>query len=230
MNCAGVTAYPSGHRILWTGSQARGTGAFTGGGTGNKAICGIFGFDGLPLSLLTSLTVTWQNITGKAGPHYNPAEPATTVTPYLNLLVDFNPAGPSDRRILVVCSDGLNPLISNAIGTYSNPGGLNTLTYSWSSSQSVQIVNAPPNAVPGLVTPSVSVAPTTDWRNNCYSFSALSAANPLAVLRDCWPNDGGLPVGQIVPSILLCSGDSGTFEKSGKLILSMAVNGSSVFP
>jgi hypothetical protein len=149
----------------------------------------------------------------------------------------------------VVCDGQLALAISTSIGTYSNPplppntmgvGGLNTLTYSWTSAMNVLIVNAPPDPVPGGVPPSVTVGAT--WPENAYSFAALVAANPAAVLIDAYAGQefppapppafpvgaNGLPVGAITPSILLVSGDSGNVTKSGKHILSFFVNGTNV--
>lgn len=204
---------------------------FTGGGTGNKSIFGVQGFDGVPLGDLQSITFTWENVTGPAGPKYIPAQAVSVLTPYINLVVDFS----GSLRILVLISDQLNPAISNSIGTYANNGS-NILTYSWTSAQNVCIVNSPPNAVPGGVAPSVSVGPL--WLENSYSFSALVAANataihamsPNAELVDDFPGDGGLPAGGIVSSILLISGDSGNLTKSGKKITNFEINGSSVLP
>jgi len=142
--------------------------------------------------------------------------------PWVNLLVDFNPAGPSQIRILVLMDSGLSPAISGSIGSYTNLG--NTITHSWTAAaQSCLIVSSPPTPAPGGILPTLTVGPS--WPNNSYNFASLVAANPQAILVDCYPADGGLPTGAVMPSILLCSGDSANLTKSGKRIRSLRVNG-----
>jgi hypothetical protein len=215
--------------VLRTGGSANPTGAFNGGGTGNKAIVGYpLGLAGIPMGALLSVDYTWTNLLGLGGPFFNPPTAATVITPYLNFLVDF---GGGNLRVLVACNDQLNPLITAAIGTYSNPGGLNVLTYAWSSAQAVCIVGSPPAAVPGGVVPLVSVG--ASFLENAYSWAALVAANPLARVIDAFPanpvlsplGDGGMPVGALVAGIVIASGDSGNVVKSGKALSSWRVNG-----
>jgi len=74
----------------------------------------------------------------------------------------------------------------------------------------------------------MSVGP--NWQANAYLFSSLVAANPGAVLVDAWPNDGGMPSGAVMPSILLVSGDSSNIVRSGKRITTLLVNGTAIFP
>lgn len=222
VNAAAVDAIPGG-LVMRTGSALNPAGAFQGGGTGNKSILSIRSLVGQRLSRLVSLSMTWENVTGPTGPFYSPPGGPTTTTPYFNVLVDFNPAGPvHDYRILVMCDDSLNATITAAIGQYTNPGGLNRLTYSWTSMQSVLIVLAPPNAVPGGVAPNNSVGP--NWPENSYSFAQLVAANPQAVMVEAFPADGGMPAGAIVGPIFVMSGDSGNLAKSGKRLVNLKLN------
>ena len=207
--------------VLRTGGITNSPGAFTGGGTGNKAILGIAGFDGLPLASLASIAFSWTNVVGPGGPFYSPPSGGNTTVPWVNVLVDFNPAGPSDIRILVLMDSSLSPAISGSVGSYTNLG--NTITHSWTSAVNVMIVSSPPNPAPGGILPNLSVGPT--WPSNSYKFSSLVAANPQAVLRDCYPADNGMLAGAVLPAILLCSGDSGNVTKSGKRIRALAVNG-----
>jgi hypothetical protein len=215
--------------VLRTGASANPTGAFNGGGTGNKAIVGYpLGLAGIPMGALLSVDYTWTNLLGLGGPFFNPPTAVTVITPYLNFLVDF---GGGNLRVLLACNDQLNPLITAAIGTYSNPGGLNVLTYAWSSAQAVCIVGSPPAAVPGGVVPLVSVG--ASFLENAYSWAALVAANPLARVIDAFPanpvlsplGDGGMPVGALVAGIVIASGDSGNVVKSSKALSSWRVNG-----
>jgi hypothetical protein len=215
--------------VLATGGSANPAGAFNGGGTGNKAIIGHpLGLLGIPAATLLSVEYTWRNLLGPGGPNFNPPTVATNVSPYMNLLVDF---GGGDLRVLIICSDSITAAISLAIGSYSNPGGLNTLTFGWSSAMAVVIVGAPPAAVPGGVPPLVTVGP--GFLDNAYSWAALVAANPAAVILDAFPGnaalfplgDGGMPAGALVAGMVLVSGDSGNVIKSGKHVTSWKVNG-----
>jgi hypothetical protein len=209
--------------VLRTGATINPTGSFTGGGIGNKAIFGIPGYNGNPLSSLQSIEFQWENVFGPAGPNFIPPGAATTVTPYVNIIVDFDPNGAGDIRVLVVASDQLAPAISSSIGTYVNVA--NTLTYSWNAlTDNVLIVLSPPDPVPGGVLPDVTVGPS--WPNNSYKMSDLVAANPDAILITAcdFPDDGGLPAGASVPSILIVSGDSANVTKNGKRINYVHIN------
>lgn len=217
--------YGDGSIVLRTGAVVNLAGAFHGGGTGNKAISGVFGFSGLPIGSLTSLRYVWENVDGPGGPFFLPPGGPSVQTPYMNLIVDFDPLGAGDLRVISLLDDSLSGLITAAIGTYANNGS-NVLTYSWDSSKDVLIVLAPPNPVPGGVVPNVSVGPS--WPENSYRWADLVAANPTAILVDAFPADGGLPAGAVMPSILLVSGDSGNVTKSGKKITALDVNGASV--
>jgi hypothetical protein len=205
-------------------------GAFNGGGTGNKALLGLLGFSGMPLSALTSIEYTWTSQLGPVGPDYNPPGGPSPTVPFINLIIDFNPVV-GDLRVISLLDSSLTPAIVNAIGTYANPGGLNTLTYSWDETLDVLIVNSPPNPTPGGVPPSVTVGPS--WPANAYSWAALKAANPSAIFVDAFPanpvffptGDGGSPAGAIMPALLLVSGDSGNLTRSGKHILDWKING-----
>lgn len=221
VNSASVDRVADGSLVLRTGGITNAPGAFTGGGTGNKAILGIAGFHGLPLGSLASVDFSWTNVVGPGGPFYSPPSSGNTTVPWVNLLVDFNPAGPSQIRILVLMDSGLAPAISGSVGSYTNLG--NTINHSWTAAQSCLIVSSPPTPAPGGILPTLSVGPS--WPNNSYNFASLVAANPQAILVDCYPADGGMPAGALLPAILLCSGDSANVTKSGKRIRTLAVNG-----
>ena len=224
VNAAAVDAgFTDGSIVLRTGAQTNPVGAYTGGGIGNKAILGVFGFDRMPLGSLSAISYSWRNVVGPGGPFFNPPGAGTVTTPYINLIVDFDPLGAGDIRVLVLADDSLNPAVTASIGGYANPGGQNLLTYSWSANQNVLIVGSPPHAVPGGVAPQVSMG--TAWPENSYKWSSLVSANPHAVLVDAFPNDGGMPAGAVMPALLLVSGDSGNLARSGKRVTAMKVNG-----
>ena len=225
VNAAAADVLADGNVNLRTGTRVNPAGAFVGGGIGNKSIRGVLGWDQRPLGDLQSIAYTWRNVVGPGGPFFNPPGGPSVTTPYVNLVVDFDPLGAGDIRILVALDDSLAGAITAAIGAYLNPGGLNTLTYQWDNTMDVLIVNAPPDAVPGGVVPNVTVGPS--WPENSYSFAALVAANPDAILVDAYPADGGLPAGAVMPAIDIVSGDSGNVTESGKRLTALTVNGAS---
>jgi len=212
--------------VLATGARTNTAGGFNGGGTGNKSILGVWGIAGLPLGSLKSLSYTWKNIQGPGGPFFNPPGGPAVQTPYTNILVDFDPNGTGNIKILVTNDDSLNPAITNAIGTYVNPGGNNELTYAWDDTMDVLIVGQVPPG-PGGTAPNVSVGAA--WPENSYSMSDLVANNPDAVLLDVFTGDGGLPAGTVTPALMLISGDSGNITRSGKQISSFEFNGQELF-
>jgi hypothetical protein len=227
VNAAGVDGpFIDSRIVLRTGDRPNAAGAYNGGGTGNKSIFGALGFDELPIADLKTIKYVWRNVLGPAGPFFIPPGGPSVNTPYPNIIVDFDPNGAGDIRIVVMLDDSLNPSITGSIGTYTNNGS-NELTYEWDgATQNVMIVGAPPNAVPGGVAPDVSVGGS--WPENSYKWQDLVAANPDAILVDVFAGDGGLPAGAVVPPILLISGDSGNLVKSGKAVLSFLVNGTNV--
>jgi hypothetical protein len=144
----------------------------------------------------------------------------------VNVIVDFDGAG--DLRVVVLGTDQLNPAIVAACGTFSNDGAGN-ISMTWDgTADAVLITNAPPSPVPGGVLPVVDVGPL--WLEKAYSWSALVAANPNAVIRNAFVADGGFPNGCIMPGVLLVSGDSGTVIRSGKLVTGFDVNSTSIVP
>lgn len=227
VNAAAVDGgYGDGSIVLRTGARTNAAGAFHGGGTGNKSIFGVFGFDGLPMGDLVSVAYTWRNVHGSGGPFFNPPAGPSVLTPYVNVIVDFDPFGVHDVRVLVLLDDSLNLAITAAIGSYSNPGLLNVLTYGWSSGLDCLIVGSTPGTVPGGVPAHVAVGPA--WPERAYRWPDLVAAKPDAVLVDAFPADGGLPAGAVMPAILLVSGDSSNTQRSSKRISSLSVNGAAI--
>lgn len=215
--------------VLRTSTQVLPAGAFNNALTqGNKSIAAVLGFEGMMLGSLTSMSFDWTSFAGETGPNWNPAGGPTTVTPYVNLLVDFDPLGGGDVRVLVIITDQLNPAINAAVGTYTNPGGLNRLTYSWDNTQGVLIVGAVPGWAPA---PIVDLGPS--WTEKAYSFADVLAARPDAVFvqrcPDDFANDGGLPAAALIPSVFINSSDSGTNKKSGKFLYTLNINGNTIF-
>lgn len=229
VNAAAVDGgFADGSIVLRTGARTNSAGAFHGGGTGNKSIFGVFGFDGLPMGDLVSVAYTWRNVHGSGGPFFNPPAGPSVLTPYVNVIVDFDPLGAHDLRVLVLLDDSLNGLITSVLGSYSNPGGLNVLTYAWTSAQDCLIVGSTPGTIPGGVAAHVTVGPA--WPERAYRWADLVGANPAAVLVDAFPGDGGLPAGAVIPAILLVSGDSNNTQRSGKRITALSVNGIALVP
>lgn len=215
--------YADGSVVMRTGKATNEVGFYTGGGKGNKAILGSFGYDGMLFSSLNSISYTWTRIVGPGGPFYVPPGGPSVQTPYCNIIVDFGP--PTGVRILVILDDSLAGTITAAIGNYGNVA--NTLTYSWSASKAVLIVGQIPPA-PGGVAPAISVGGL--WGENAYAASALVAANPNMKIVDAYTGDGGMPCGARLPGILLCSGDSTNVTEAGYRIAALSVNGTPLIP
>jgi len=226
VNAAAVNGgYADGCVIMRTGTAANPGGAFNGGGTGNKSIGGVFGFNGLPIGDLEAMEYVWENVDGPGGPFFIPPGGGSVQTPYLNFVVDFDPLGVGDLKVCVVLDDSLNPAITAAIGSYVNNGS-NVLTYGWDGlTQDILIVGQVPPA-PGGVAANVSVG--GGWMENSYSWQDIITANPDAILVDAFTGDGGLPAGAVTPSIMVVSGDSGNVTRSSKKISAFSINGNSV--
>jgi len=217
--------YDDGSVVLRTGTATNPAGAYNSGGTGNKAIGGVFGFNGVPIADLETIEFVWENVDGPGGPFFIPPGAPSVQTPYINFIVDFDPLGAGDLQVCVVLDDSLNVAITAALGSYVNNGS-NVLTYGWDGlTQDILIVAHVPPA-PGGVAPNVSVGPS--WLENSYSWQAIIAANPTAILVDAFTGNGGLPAGAVTPAILIASGDSGNVVRSGKRVTAFDVNGASV--
>jgi len=78
VNSASVDRVADGSLVLRTGGIINAPEAFTGGGTGNKAILGIAGFHGLPLGWLASVDFSWTNVVGPGGGPSMRHRPAAT--------------------------------------------------------------------------------------------------------------------------------------------------------
>ena len=215
--------YADGSVVMRTGRASNEVGAFHGGGKGNKAILGAFGFDAVPFSSLSSLSYEWRRVAGSGGPFHVPPEGASVQTPYCNIVVDFGP--PVGVKILVVLDDSLAGVITSAIGSYANLA--NSLTYSWNSTKSVLIVGQTPPA-PGGVMPSVSVGGA--WQENAYDATALALANPNLKIVDAYTADGGMPAGGVITGVVLCSGDSSNLLEGSYRITSLKINAATIIP
>jgi hypothetical protein len=145
--------------------------------------------------------------------------------PYWNFIVDFDPAGAHNYKVITILDDGLAPAISNSLGTYTLESD-GSYTNLWTSLNNILIVNQVPPA-PGGVSPSVTVGPT--WLENSYSWQAIVTANPQAIFTRAFTNDGGLPAGSMCSSGMLVSGGSTNLQKSGKLIRYWSINGLSAY-
>lgn len=226
VNAAAVNGgYDDGSVVLRTGTATNPGGAFNGGGTGNKSIGGVFGFNGLPIGDLEAIEYVWENVDGPGGPFFIPPSGTSVQTPYINFLVDFDPLGAGNIKVCVMLDDSLNAAITAAIGSFVNNGS-NVLTYGWDGlTQDILIVGQVPPA-PGGVAANVSVGPS--WLENSYTWQDIIAANPDAILVDAFSGDGGLPAAAVTPAIMVASGDSGNVVRSGKKISAFSVNGNSV--
>jgi len=233
VNQAQAILFPGGPIALRTAAVTNPTGGFNNStATGNKAIFGVHGYDGTPIADMLSVDVIWENYLGNGGPFYIPPTSGDSTSPSGVFFVDFDGAG--DLRVCFLIGDTFVTAVRDAVGSYTNDGS-NQLTYHWDNTMSVAIANAPPNPVPGGVSPSVNVG--SNWFERAYAWSDLVAANPNAVIRDAFPanaayfalGDAGFASGAYMPGISILSGSTSTLSRNGKLIVSAAVNGASIF-
>lgn len=215
--------------VLVTKTGTNNAGGFNGGGLGNKAMLGIQGFNGMPLSELQSVVWIWQELEAA---HPDPLG----LRVYANLIIEPDPIGfPGVYKVLVL-SDTLAPIID----VISTPlgGGSWKITWPTDSKKLVFCVNpaglpAPPNPVESVwVSPPPGV-PFFSAVNNMYftqlfAMADILAAYPNARLVDASSGDGGLPHTTVTPALMIIVGDSNNVVMVSRLIKQVQVNGETV--
>jgi hypothetical protein len=246
VNHARVDAY-SGTMFTESGAPSPGGAYNNPASTGNKSILGFFGFDQMLLSALVSIEWTWRRMRPSVAPP-PPIPPAvqSVLRPYLNLVVELGaPAPPGTYKIFVAAS-GTSPAdVNDVIVTAAGP---DTFKYSFQPglpATTLQVVNnffMPPPAPPAAPTtpiPPVVVAVTAGppfpvvgtgttpgpWTSTAFKMADILAVYPGAKLVDVAPGDNGLPNAQVLPSILLITGDSSNTAISANLLKEVRVNG-----
>jgi hypothetical protein len=229
VNKANVDNAQSTAPVLTTRTGTSTAGAYNGGGTGNKAILGIQGFDGFPLSALLSLEVVWKEVA--------PAQNPLAMEVYVNLIVEPDPVGhPGVYKIFVVSNTDAPILCFTE--TIPTPG---THDYTWLPAPPVPVMGPNVVQVVGPVSPNTfkigadpaipsfnPVPPGTIWQSQCFTIASILAQYPSARLRDVNSGDGGLPAATVTPAILIIVGDSGNTIMASRLIEHVRVNGNEV--
>lgn len=224
-----------------TGTTLNTAGAFTGGGTGNKAILGCGGHSGMPLGAIASIEWEWDNI--------SPLEPGTLHRyPYVNLVLQLSPG---QLKILVidpnqaVITPALNLGAMLAIGPTSwrfthTPGvNLVQIVNAFTAQVAAGIVpampivsTAPAGLLPVPVAAGVPAMPQAapQWNNYSFRYSDILAAFPAATLIDIYTGDGGLPgpsgIATPTPAVMMVVGDSSFRRQRYVQIDKFEINGS----
>ncbi len=253
VNEARVEGAQSSTPIIVTGTTLNTAGAYTGGGTGNKAILGFKGHSGLALGAITSISWEWENVA--------PMEPGTLhLHPYMNLVLQMDPS-PNAPLVPAYKILAIDPTYQ-ALFPAMNMGTLTSLgPNKWRFDHVpgvnfVQVVNAfstqaPAGIVPAmplvcdpatgllpvpiaggsgafLPPPPPAIVPTT-WPSYTFSYPGILAAFPAAQLIDIYTGDGGLPgpsgVATPTPSMMLVVGDSSFRRQRYIKVTSVKING-----
>lgn len=243
VNEARVEISSSDQPRIVTGTTLNSAGAFTGGGTGNKAILGFKGHSGLLVSAIASLQWEWEAI----APTETTGTPFFFVYPYVNLILKLD-ATPNYKLISIDPNENARQPTLNQ-GVLTNLGGsIFRFTHS-AATNNMQVINAfsaqvaagivPAMPIVSAASPSPGVpvpwavytgAGAASWNNYAFTWAALLATYPNAELIDVYTGDGGLPgpsgTNTPTPSTLLCVGDSSFRRQRNILLRSMLINGS----
>lgn len=223
--------------ILRTKTDQHTAGAYAGGGTGNKAILGSRVAAPVLLSALVSIEFTVEFLTPEQLPL------AVNTTPYMNLVVELDPAGAPGVYTIFVFGDVLNPLNQ---GTYSvpgpdqhkcvwTPGGGNDVLVVNMRGMSTFLAIAPFTCTANLVLPSQGPAPVigvtlaNTWQSRAYSIAGIVAVYPAARIVNAYSGDGGLPKSpNITAGLLLIAGSSANTLQNAVRVLDWRLNGASI--
>jgi len=231
-----------------TGTTLNAAGAFTGGGTGNKAILGFKGHSGTPLGNLLSMEWEWELVS-----------PLETVSanlyrfPYVNLVIELSPTvykilaiDPNQNALFPILNMGtLTPLGGNTFSFLHVPSADTNyvqVVNLFSAQVAAGIVPAMPivsdpatGLLPVPIAARIFVPPpppvaTGSWPGYTVRYSDILSVWPLAKLIDVYTADGGLPgpsaVDTPTPSVMLSVGDSSFRRQRNVRIRRVLINGS----
>lgn len=218
--------------IFRTKTNVNPVGGYNGGGIGNKAILGNYGFDGLLLSALTSLSWRSKNLT--------PQNIQPPVQQFMNLQVELDPVNYAGvYAIFALLNANPGPLQQGVVTTPAP----NETEVTWNAATDyTQVVvdrgmflSSAPIPWPGPGTfnaANLGVGagdpPVGAWPARSYKWSSIVAAFPNACIRNANTNDGGLPRNTITAGVLLVSGDSGTVIIHERRLISWKLNGAEI--
>jgi len=208
------------------------TGAYNGGGIGNKPILGLRGFSGLPLGDIDSIEFTWKDLLPETttlllssgpvvGDHGEPlGSSAIALLPFINLIVDLN--GDGSLIKIFNMSQTLPPTSdTNFTVTALGPDKYNYLFDPLVNTFEI-VLGLPP--VP-FVAPFINNGPS--WFAQAFRMEDIIAlgAYPNATLIDIASGDGGMPKDVVTPSIVLAMGGSSNVDAGLKIIEEIKFNG-----
>lgn len=211
--------------ILRTNTNVNNAGAFNGGGIGNKGILGHFLTAPLLLSALARVQLDYELLAPENGT-------GPLRVPYLNAIVEFDPAGAPGVYSVLVFGDPNSPPALN-LGVFSSLGGDKYRTV-WTAANYVSVVvfkgtlinSLAPGIPPATIPPDATVGAA--WPNNSYSIPTLLAQYPNARIVNASSGDGGLPKNTITAGLLAILGDSGTVIQNAVRINAWLLNGSNI--
>ncbi len=207
------------------------TGAYEGGGTGNKAILGFRGFTGLPLGSFTGLDFTWEDLIPETTLLLTapvvwdpPAGPPTVgssaigLLPFINLIVDMN----GDGSLIKIFN--MSQTLPPTSDTNFTVTSLGTDRWNYAFDPAVNtfeiVLGLPP--VP-VVDPVIDDGPS--WFDKAYLMADVLAAYPDATLIDIASGDGGMPKDVVTPGIVLAMGGSSNVDAALKIVEQITING-----
>ncbi len=215
VNKAHVDSYASASPTLRSSTGTNDSGAFNGGGTGNKPILGVIGFDGMKFNELVSLSFDWTDLT--------PLPATLERLPYFNLVTDIKGDGSSFR--IVNISASLPPATDNDFAITQI--GADRWRYEWSAASNyVQIVGGPPAGPPVPPVPVVNNGPL--WSQQAFAWPDIVAAYPDGFFSDVDSLDRGMPAGVVTRAFLVALGGSSNARQSSIRLDSILVNGVAV--
>lgn len=211
--------------ILRTNTNVNNAGAFNGGGLGNKAILGHWLSSPLLLSALLNITLDYELLAPENGT-------GGLRVPYMNLIVEFDPAGaPGVYSVLVLGDPGSPPVLN--LGVFTSLGSDKYRTV-WTPANYLSVVlfkgtlinSLAPGIPPATIPPDASTGPS--WPANSFAVATLLAQYPNARIVNAFTGDGGLPKNTQTAGLLAVLGDSGTVIQNAVRINAWYLNGAAV--
>ncbi len=203
VNGAYVTSPTSGVYTITTTNQVNVAGSFNGGGTGNKAILGIYGLSGRLLTEFNSFSFSTNSKTG-----------GNNI--YVNMIIDLDgdTATTTDRKILVASDQSWATIVKSHTGGGATLAGVTT-TYPAGEYDNRTYSSADPIwvAVGGIAKPvGCIIGDATVLENHLSAttrtFDNLNTCYPNAIIVDAASGDGGMPKNVVTTGLMMISGDS----------------------
>lgn len=183
-------------------------GNFNGGGTGNKMLMGIKGFNNLPFNQAPSIEFVADIKQG-------------SLNPYVQFLVQL---GVGEPRIISLDSFLGSPVYNNVLKRTSLGG--TRYKYEWDfANQEVYIVSGIVGALAGLDYYNTG---GVGWTFQAYYTARIMAMYPSAVIKEMIITDGGAPKSKKLCGVYFGVGDSSTAAYQHKVIEYIKLNGTKI--